>query len=36
MGGRISKRFRIYERLLVEGAAPAAPGPEVKRYEPGD
>jgi hypothetical protein len=34
MGGRIAKRMRIYDRLLEDGAAPAAPGPEVKRYEP--
>jgi hypothetical protein len=24
MGGRVVKRFRIYERLLEEGAVPAA------------
>ncbi len=35
MGGRVYKRMRIYERLLEEGAEPAAPGPEVKRYVPG-
>jgi GNAT superfamily N-acetyltransferase len=36
MGGRIAKRYRIYERLLEDGATPAAPGPEVVRYAPGD
>ena len=34
MGGRVAKRMRIYERLLEGGAEPAAPPPEVKRYEP--
>jgi GNAT superfamily N-acetyltransferase len=36
MGGRVSKRMRIYERLLEEGAIPAAPHGDIKRYEPGD
>ncbi|MGC9221045.1 MAG: hypothetical protein ACP5H2_06795 [Solirubrobacteraceae bacterium] len=35
MGGRVSKRMRIYERLLEQDAEPAAPGPEVSRYQPG-
>ena len=34
MGGRVAKRLRIYERLLEEGAKPAAPPPEVRRYAP--
>jgi hypothetical protein len=34
MGGRISKRMRIYERLLEEGAEPAAPPESVSRYAP--
>ncbi len=34
MGGRVVKRMRIYERLLEEGAEPAAPPPEVRRYQP--
>ncbi len=34
MGGRITKRMRIYERLLEEGAVPAAPPADVKRYTP--
>src|SRR5579872_2805113 len=34
MGGRVSKRMRIYERLLEDGARPAAPPPEVQRYHP--
>ena len=34
MGGRISKRMRIYERLLEEGAEPAAPPESVSRYVP--
>ena len=34
MGGRITKRMRIYERLLEEGAEPAAPPPDVQRYQP--
>ncbi len=34
MGGRIVKRMRIYERLLEEGAEPAAPPADVSRYEP--
>jgi hypothetical protein len=36
MGGRVSKRMRIYERLLEEGAEPAAPPADVKRYEPSE
>lgn len=34
MGGRVVKRMRIYERLLEDGARPAAPPPDVRRYEP--
>ena len=34
MGGRVSKRMRIYERLLEEGAEPAAPPESVSRYAP--
>ena len=34
MGGRVSKRMRIYERLLEEGAEPAAPPADVQRYQP--
>ncbi|HTW11580.1 MAG TPA: hypothetical protein VME01_02455 [Solirubrobacteraceae bacterium] len=34
MGGRINKRMRIYERLLEEGAEPAAPPESVRRYRP--
>ena len=34
MGGHIVKRLRIYERLLEDGAEPAAPPPDVHRYEP--
>ncbi len=34
MGGRIVKRMRIYERLLEDGAEPAAPPADVSRYEP--
>lgn len=34
MGGRISKRMRIYERLLEEDAVPAAPPDSVARYTP--
>jgi hypothetical protein len=30
----VAKRMRIYERLLEEGAKPAAPPPEVRRYAP--
>lgn len=36
MGGRISKRMRIYERLLEEGAEPSAPPESVSRYVPPD
>jgi GNAT superfamily N-acetyltransferase len=36
MGGRISKRMRIYERLLEDGAEPAAPPESVTRYEPSE
>jgi len=32
MGGSINKRMRIYERLLEEGAEPAAPPASVRRY----
>ncbi len=32
MGGYIIKRARIYERLLEDGAEPAAPPPSVRRY----
>ncbi len=35
MGGRVAKRMRIYERLLEDGAKPAAPPAEVRRYSPG-
>jgi GNAT superfamily N-acetyltransferase len=34
MGGRISKRMRIYERLLEDGAEPSAPPETVARYAP--
>jgi hypothetical protein len=34
MGGRVSKRMRIYERLLEESAEPAAPPADVPRYQP--
>ena len=34
MGARIVKRARIYERILEEGAEPAAPPDTVERYEP--
>jgi len=34
MGARIAKRCRVYERLLEEGAEPAAPPDSVKRYRP--
>jgi GNAT superfamily N-acetyltransferase len=34
MGGRVVKRMRIYERLLEEGAEPAAPPADVTRYVP--
>jgi GNAT superfamily N-acetyltransferase len=34
MGGRIVKRCRMYERAWEEGASPAAPPPNIKRYEP--
>jgi GNAT superfamily N-acetyltransferase len=36
MGGRVCKRMRIYERLLEDGAAPAAPPADVQRYVPSD
>ncbi len=36
MGGRISKRMRIYERLLEDGAEPSAPPESVARYEPSE
>lgn len=32
MGGRVSKRMRIYERLLEPDAVPAAPADDVARY----
>jgi len=34
MGARVVKRCRVYERLLEEGAEPAAPPDSVERYEP--
>jgi hypothetical protein len=34
MGGRVSKRMRIYERLLEDGAESATPPPDVQRYDP--
>lgn len=34
MGGEVIKRLRIYERLLEDGAEPAAPPQSVKRYSP--
>jgi GNAT superfamily N-acetyltransferase len=34
MGGRISKRCRIYERTFEPDAQPAAPPASVRRYEP--
>ena len=36
MGGRVSKRMRIYERLLEDGAESAAPPPDVQRYDPSE
>ena len=36
MGGRITKRMRIYERLLEDGAEPAAPPESVTRYVPSE
>jgi GNAT superfamily N-acetyltransferase len=36
MGGRISKRMRIYERLLEDGAEPSAPPDSVARYKPSE
>lgn len=34
MGGEVIKRLRIYERLLEDGAEPAAPPQSVRRYSP--
>jgi GNAT superfamily N-acetyltransferase len=34
MGGWVAKRMRIYERVLEQGAEPAAPPESVKRYVP--
>jgi len=34
MGATVIKRMRIYERLLEEGAQPAAPPEKVRRYAP--
>jgi GNAT superfamily N-acetyltransferase len=34
MGGRVTKRCRLYERLLAPGAEPSAPPDSVKRYVP--